>query len=116
MSETEKKELAEKFIQGLTHHDEPLLNTILADDIVWSLPGGTGEAHGVAAILKRAEMLRRHGVKIEIEHIVYGFQDVALHLHNTGERGGRLLDEHLTTVCPAGTRSIDSILSSPTSR
>ena len=102
MSETEKKGLAEKFIQGLTHHDEPLLNTILTDDIVWSLPGGSpmsGEAHGVAAILKRAETLHRYGVKIEIEHIVYGFQDVALHLHNTGERGGRVLDEHLTTVC-----------------
>jgi uncharacterized protein len=24
---------------------------------------------------------------------------VALHLHNTGERGGRVLDEHLTTAC-----------------
>lgn len=102
MTELRKKELAEKFIEGLTHHNERLLGEILTDDIVWTLPGESpmsGEARGVAAILKRAETLRGHGVTIEIEHVVYGFQDVALHLHNTGKQAGRVLDEHLTTVC-----------------
>ena len=102
MTEVEKKELAEKFIEGLGRHDEHLLAAILTEDIAWSLPGESlmsGEAHGVTAILKRAETLRTYGVKIEIEYIVYGFQDVALHLHNTGKLDGRVLDEHLTTVC-----------------
>jgi uncharacterized protein len=58
----------------------------------------SGEAHGVEAILKRAEILDCYGVKVEIEHVVYGFEDVASHLHNTGEHGDKILDEHLTTV------------------
>lgn len=102
MTEVEKKELAEKFIEGLGRRDEHLLGSILTEDITWSLPGESlmsGESHGTAAILKRVETLRAYGVKIEIEYIVYGFQDVALHLHNTGKRDGRILDEHLTTVC-----------------
>ena len=37
------------------------------------------------AILKRSEILRSDGVKIDIEHVVYGLRDVALHLHNTGD-------------------------------
>jgi hypothetical protein len=102
MTEAEKKELAEKFIAGLIHHDDKLLNSILTDDVVWGLPGESpmsGEAHGVAAILKRAETRGGYGVKIEIENVVYRYQDVALHLHNTGKRGDVVLDEHLTTLC-----------------
>ena len=58
----------------------------------------SGEAHGVDAILKRANTLQGFNVKIEIEHVVHGLQYVALHLHNTGRYGGKVLDEHLTTV------------------
>jgi hypothetical protein len=74
----------------------------MTDDIVWSLPGSSlmsGEAHGVDAILKRSEILHAYGVKIEIEHVVYGLRDVAVHLHNTGKRDRLILDEYLTTVC-----------------
>ena len=102
MTEAEKQGLAEKFIAGLTRRDQRLLDSILTEDVVWSLPGESlmsGEAHGVAAILKRAETLGGYGVKIEIEHVIYGYQDVALHLHNTGKRGELILDEYLTTVC-----------------
>jgi ketosteroid isomerase-like protein len=102
MNETEKKEIAQKFITGLSGRDANLLKSIMTDDIVWSLPGKSlmsGEAHGVDAILKRSETLHRYGVKIELEHVVFGYQDVALHLHNTGKRGDKILDEHLTTVC-----------------
>lgn len=59
----------------------------------------SGEARGIDAILKRSEILESFGVEIEIEHVVYGFRGVALRLHNTGKRDGRILDEHLTTVC-----------------
>ncbi len=47
----------------------------------------SGEAHGVEAILKRAEIMHRHGVKVGIEHVVYGFKDVAQLLYNTGKHG-----------------------------
>jgi uncharacterized protein len=102
MNETEKKEIAQKFITGLGNGDANLLKSVMTDDVVWRLPGKSlmsGEAHGVDAILKRSETLHRYEVKIELEHVVFGYQDVALHLHNTGKRGDKILDEHLTTVC-----------------
>jgi ketosteroid isomerase-like protein len=102
MTETEKKEIAEKFITGLSNRDSNVLKSIMTDDVVWSLPGKSlmsGEAHGVDAILKRSETLHRYEVKIELEDVVFGYQDVALHLHNTAKRGDQILDEHLTTVC-----------------
>lgn len=102
MTDGAKKNVAEAFIAALRAGSKSALQAIMVDDIAWSLPGNSpmsGEARGVDAILQRSEILRSYGVKIEIEHVVYGFRDVALHLHNTGKRDGRILDEHLTTVC-----------------
>jgi uncharacterized protein len=102
MTEAEKKEIAQRFITALSNRDANLLKSIMTDDVVWSLPGKSlmsGEAHGVDAILERSETLHRYEVKIELEHVVFGYQDVALHLHNTAKRGDQILDEHLTTVC-----------------
>ena len=102
MLESEKKDIALKFIKALGSRDGNALRSIMTDDVVWSLPGKSpmsGEANGVDAILKRSETLHRYAVQIEVEHVVYGFQDVALHLHNTGKQDEKVLDEHLTTVC-----------------
>lgn len=101
MSEQEKRCIAESFIRGLGSRDGNLLRSIMTEDVVWSLPGESpmsGEAHGVEAILKRANTLQGFNVNLEIEHVVFGLHDVALHLHNTGRYGGKVLDEHLTTV------------------
>lgn len=101
MIESEKYEIAQKFIKGLRDGDGSLLRSIMTDDVVWSLPGRSlmsGEARGVEAMLKRSEILRTFNVKIEIEHVVYGLNDVALLLHNTGKKHGTDLDEHLATV------------------
>ena len=101
MIEAEKKAITGKFYAAIDARDINLLKAILTDDVVWSLPGKSlmsGEAHGVEAVLKRAEILHRYRVNVEIEHVVYGFKDVALHLHNTGKRGDKILDEHLTNV------------------
>jgi ketosteroid isomerase-like protein len=101
MTEQDKKTIAQSFTRGLGSRDRNLLRSIMTEDVVWSLPGESpmsGEAHGVEAILHRANTLHGFNVKIEIEHVVYGLQDVALHLHNTGRYGGKVLDEHLTTV------------------
>jgi uncharacterized protein len=102
MDESEKKEIAQRFITGLRNRDGNSLKSVMTEDVVWSMPGKSlmsGEAHGVGAILGRSEILHRYEVKIEVEHIVFGYQDVALHLHNTGKRGNKILDEYLTTVC-----------------
>jgi ketosteroid isomerase-like protein len=101
MTEHDKKTVAQNFIRGLGSRDANLLRSIMTEDVVWSLPGESpmyGEARGVEAILERANTLHGFNVKIEIEHVVYGLQDVALHLHNTGRCAGKVLDEHLTTV------------------
>ena len=58
----------------------------------------SGQEHGVYEILKRANTLHGFNVNIEVEHVVFGLHDVALHLHNTGRYSGKVLDEHLTTV------------------
>jgi hypothetical protein len=95
------KRIAEDFIRGLRTRDGELLRSIMKEHVVWSLPGKSlmsGEAHGVDAILKRSEILGRYGVSIAVEHVLYGFKDVALALHNTGQLNGKILDEHLTSV------------------
>ena len=86
MTDSAKKKIAEAFISALRAGSKSALQAIMVDDIVWSAGSSpmSGEARGVDAILKRSEILRSYGVKIEIEHVVYGFHDVALHLHNTG--------------------------------
>jgi hypothetical protein len=95
------KRIAEDFIRGLRTRDSKLMHSIMKEHVVWSLPGNSlmsGEAHGVEAILKRSEILGRYGVTITVKHVLYGFRDVALSLHNTGKLAGKVLDEHLTSV------------------
>ncbi len=58
-----------------------------------------GEALGVDAILRRAEILHEYKVNVAVQHVVFGFRDLALLLDNTGHSGEKFLDEHLTTVC-----------------
>jgi uncharacterized protein len=74
----------------------------MTDDVVWTLPGTSlvsGIAKGVEGILKRARYIVEYGANVEIQHIVLGYEGVALLLHNTGKQNGRVLDEYLTTVC-----------------
>ncbi len=102
MNEIDKKNLILNLAMGMKTHDVSLLESLLTEDVVWSLPGKSlmsGEAQGVAGILKRAEILQQYEVNVGLEHIVYGHQGVGLLLHNTGKHGGKTLDEHLTTVC-----------------
>jgi ketosteroid isomerase-like protein len=101
MTDTQKQDIARNFITALRTRDGDLLKSIMTDDVVWSLPGRSpmsGEAHGVAGILKRADFFKGYNVSLEILYVLYGYQDVALSLHNTGTIDGRVLDEHLTTV------------------
>jgi hypothetical protein len=101
VNDNDKKMLILDFIKALGTRDETLLRSIATDDIVWSLPGQSlmsGEAHGVDGILERSETLHRYGVQLEVVHVLDGFRDVAVQLHNTGRRGDTVLDEYLTTV------------------
>jgi ketosteroid isomerase-like protein len=102
MTDQGKKILATSFIAALRAQDVAGFNAIMTDDVVWSLPGSSlvsGLATGVDGILKRARTLGKYGVSLEIQHVVLGYEGVALLLHNTGSQNGRILDEYLTTVC-----------------
>jgi uncharacterized protein len=56
----------------------------------------SGIAKGVEGILKRARYIVEYGANVEIQHVVLGYEGVALLLNNTGNG---ILDEYLTTVC-----------------
>ncbi len=102
MTEAEKKTLATSFIDSLRSLDSKKLKSITTEDVVWSLPGSSlvsGEARGVKGIMQRAQYLADYAVNLEILYVLIGYHDVALSLHNSGTHNGKVLDEHLTTVC-----------------
>ncbi|AEU38040.1 hypothetical protein [Granulicella mallensis] len=101
MTDEEKMELAMSFAVAVKTQNRKLLQSLLTDDVVWNLPGTSlmsGQARGVDGIFKRAEILNSYGVTVKVEHIIIGYKDVGLLLHNTGNHGGKILDEHLTTI------------------
>jgi len=101
MTDEYKQELARQFLSVLGNPDEDVLENVVTDDVVWSFPGTasiSGEAHGVAGIMKRARAIAAHAVNVEIIRAVYGFHGVAMILHNTGARDRRVLDEYLAAV------------------
>jgi ketosteroid isomerase-like protein len=101
MNEVARRELALGFVAGVKAGDRNLLQSITTEDVVWSLPGDnvmSGEAYGVDAILERANTLQAFKVNVRLEHVVFGYKDVGLILHNTGTKNGRVLDMHLTTI------------------
>jgi ketosteroid isomerase-like protein len=102
MTDEDRKQLATSFIAALRAGDANGFRAIMTDDVVWTLPGTSlvsGIAKGVEGILKRARTIVDYGANVEIQHVVVGYEGVALLLHNTGKRNGRILDEYLTTVC-----------------
>ena len=102
ISDEDRKSLATSFIEALRSQDEKAFQTIMHDDVVWTLPGSSvvsGVAHGVSGILKRAQAIVDRGVTLEIMHVILGYEGVALQLHNTGKWKGNMLDEYLITVC-----------------
>jgi ketosteroid isomerase-like protein len=100
-TDLEKKQFAEKFLTGLRTADRSLLQSFMADNAVWSLPGNSsisGDAKGIDAIHRRAATIVNHGMKFELKHVLLGRHGVAASLHNTAEHGGMIFDLHLATV------------------
>ncbi len=101
MTNDEKQLLARKFLSVLGKPDEAVVRSVAVDDVIWTFPGSSvisGEAHGASEIIKRAKTIAAHAVKVEILHAVYGYEGVAMILHNTSAAGGRVLDEYLAAV------------------
>lgn len=101
MTDEQKKALAIDFAMAVKTRNSETLQSLVMDDVIWSLPGTSlmsGEVHGVDGILMRAEILDAFEVNVNVEHVVVGYKNIGLLLHNTGSKGGKVLDEHLTTI------------------
>lgn len=59
----------------------------------------SGTAVGGDAVVERARLIAGYGLTFELEQILLSRDNMALALHNTAERDGVRLDEHLATVC-----------------
>jgi uncharacterized protein len=93
--------VAQEFRAAQFAGDRTRLRTVLSEDVTWVLAGDntvSGEALGVDEVFARFDQLARYGVHIGIEHITIGRDGAALIMHNTGERDGRILDEHLVST------------------
>jgi hypothetical protein len=101
MTQEEKLQLARKFLSVLSAPDEEVVKSVVVDDMLWTFPGSSiisGEARGVSGVMKRAKTIASYGVHVEFGRPVYGHSGVAVFLHNTGSKDGRVLDEHLAAV------------------
>jgi hypothetical protein len=90
-TELKKIEIANQFLSGLRTRDWDLLKSVMANDLVWNLPGSSlisGEAQGVDAVIQRAQLIVSYGLTFSLKHILIGRHGVALSLNNTARRGG----------------------------
>jgi ketosteroid isomerase-like protein len=96
------EDLARNFHAALLARDWALLRSFLTDDARWDLPGDnyiSGPAEGAAAVVERARLIASYGVAFKLNYVLLSRDNMALSLHNTAERDGTHLDEHLATVC-----------------
>lgn len=94
-------EIAQQFEESLRRGDPEMLKSIVADDVVMTMPGNnkvSGEWQGADGLTALMNGLRRYGMQAEIEAVTYGLGSVALRLHNTGERGVIRLDQLVVVV------------------
>lgn len=99
---TDSEALANAFHGALVAKDWEGMRTLFHDDATWTLPGNnviSGQAAGVDEVIDRAKLIASYGLSFKLEHILLSRDNMALGLHNTAERDGIRLDEHLATVC-----------------
>ncbi len=99
---TNAEHLAQAFHRALVTRDWDAMRTLFHDDATWTLPGDnriSGSADGVEAVIERAQLIASYGLSFELKHVLLSRENMALSLHNTAERDGVWLDEHLATVC-----------------
>jgi uncharacterized protein len=95
----QKTKIANTFLTAMKTNDWELMRSVMIANVKWTLPGQSllsGPAIGVDAVINRAQSLKKFGVMFQLIHILYGWDGVALLLHNTGKRENLELDETVT--------------------
>ncbi|MBC3841082.1 nuclear transport factor 2 family protein [Streptacidiphilus sp. 4-A2] len=111
-SNNQKISLAAAFHRALTSADWAAIGSLLTEDCVWTLPGDnrvSGRVEGSDEVVGRARLIAGYGVDFALLHLLESRDNMALSLHNTANRNGVILDEHLTTVCTLREGRIASI-------
>jgi hypothetical protein len=101
--------IASTFLTAMTSNDWDMMRSIMEPDLQWTLPGKSllsGPANGVEAVVKRALSLKKFGVMFQLMNILYGWDGVALSLHNTANRGSLILNEYVTIAFRLGASNI----------
>ncbi|WP_259067915.1 nuclear transport factor 2 family protein [Mucilaginibacter sp. X4EP1] len=101
LSDEDKLQIATTFLSSLRSRNWQMMHTILTEDASWTLPGTSllsGEAKGADAVVDRARKLRNFGVMVELLHVLYSMDGIAVSLHNTAGRGELKLDEYVVIV------------------
>ncbi|WP_419828178.1 nuclear transport factor 2 family protein [Sphingomonas sp.] len=96
------EQIAKDFHAALVGGNWRAMRQLFKDDATWTLPGDnaiSGIAVGGDAVVERARLIASYGLSFQLENILLSRDNMALALHNTGERDGVQLDEHLATVC-----------------
>ncbi len=94
--------LAQAFHSALMTSDWNGMRALFHEDAIWTLPGDnaiSGQATGVDEVIDRAKLIASYNLSFALKHILLSRDNMALGLHNTAERDGIQLDEHLATVC-----------------
>lgn len=94
--------LALAFHAALVAKDWSAMRDLFQEDATWTLPGDnviSGRATGIDAVIDRAKLIASYDLSFALEHVLLSRDNMALCLHNTAERIGIRLDEHLATVC-----------------
>jgi ketosteroid isomerase-like protein len=102
MTYAEKTAIGRRLHSRLVARDWAALGAMLAENVVWTLPGDnqvSGEIAGRDRVIAHFQKIAAFGVDFKLDHILVSRDNVALGLHNTARRGDTLLDEHLATVC-----------------
>ncbi len=90
------------FHAALSTGDLETLKAMLADDIVWTLPGDnqiSGEFAGAPQVIAHLVKIAGFRVSVTLRHILASRDNFALSLHNTAQKGDIALDEDLVVVC-----------------
>jgi uncharacterized protein len=102
MTSEERIAVGRSFHAALSARNWQALRALLTDDATWTLPGDnliSGKVFGADDVVGRARRIAGFGLTFTLERVLVSRDNIVLFFHNTASREGRVLDEHLATVC-----------------